>query len=185
MGSTYNPGQKSLGHYCNIHIFLSFLVSVLKQCILFEILLQFSLPPPYTKLKLRKNSGYTHPTSFVGWAEVLDLCGLENDPKMRKCPKSFVHDCSLVCHRNWSIDECCKSSTWRELDGIQFALQFFENHLTDQRVRWKTDNQKFVIIIQVGTMVNDLQDIGLKVFLLVFRRPNSTAYFLGASTTEF
>ena len=144
------------------------------------------LPPPlYTELKLGKNSGYTHPTSFVGWGEGLDLCGLENDPKMRKCPKSFVHDCSLVCHRNWSIDECCKSSTWRELDGIQFALQFFENHLTDQRVRWKTDNQKFVIIIQVGTMVNDLQDIGLKVFLLVFRRPNSTAYFLGASTTEF
>ena len=55
-------------------------------------------------------------------------------PKNAKCPKSFVHDCSLVCHRNWSIEECCKSSTWRELDGIQFALQFFENYLTGQRV---------------------------------------------------
>ena len=49
-----NPGQKSLGQYCNIHIFLSFLGSLLKQCILFEIFLQFSLPPPYTKLKLGK-----------------------------------------------------------------------------------------------------------------------------------
>ena len=48
---TYNPGQKSLGQYCNIHIFLG---SLLKQWIFFEIFLQFSLPPPYTKLKLGK-----------------------------------------------------------------------------------------------------------------------------------
>ena len=50
----YNPEQKSLGQYCNIHIFLSFLGSLLKQCIVFEIFLQFSLPPPYRKLKLGK-----------------------------------------------------------------------------------------------------------------------------------
>ena len=42
----YNPGQKSLGQCCNIHIFLSFLASLLKQYILFEIFLQFSLPLP-------------------------------------------------------------------------------------------------------------------------------------------
>ena len=51
---SYNSGQKSSGQYCNIHIFLSFLGSLLKQCILFEIFWPFSLPPPYTKLKLRK-----------------------------------------------------------------------------------------------------------------------------------
>ena len=39
---------------------------LLKQCILFEIFLQFSLPPPYTKLKSGKNSGYRRPTLFVG-----------------------------------------------------------------------------------------------------------------------
>ena len=50
----YNPGQKSLGQYCNINIFLVFLGSLLKQCSVFEIFLQFSLPPPYTKLKLGK-----------------------------------------------------------------------------------------------------------------------------------
>ena len=90
----YNPSQKSLGQCCNIHIFLSFLGSLLKQCILFEIFLQFSLPPPYTKLKLGKNSGYTRPTLFVGWGEGLDLCELENAPETQKCPKTFVHDCS-------------------------------------------------------------------------------------------
>ena len=44
----------------------SFLGSLLKRCILFENFLQFSLPPPYTKLKLEKNSGYRRPTLFVG-----------------------------------------------------------------------------------------------------------------------
>ena len=68
--------------------------SLLKQCILFKIFLQFCLPPPYTKLKLWKNSGYTHPTLFEGWGEGLGLCQLENAPEMQKCPKTFVHDCS-------------------------------------------------------------------------------------------
>ena len=45
----------SLGEYCNIPIFLSFLGSLLKQCILFGIVLQFSFPPPYTKLKGKKS----------------------------------------------------------------------------------------------------------------------------------
>ena len=52
-------------------IFLSFLASLLKQCIIFEISLHFSLPSPYTKLKLGKNPGYTRPTLFVGWGEEL------------------------------------------------------------------------------------------------------------------
>ena len=93
---TYNPGQKSLGQYCSIHIFLSFLGSLLKQCIFFEIFLQFSFAPPYTKLKLGKNYGYMCPTLFVGWAEGLDLCELENATETQKCPKTFVHDCSII-----------------------------------------------------------------------------------------
>ena len=90
MGFCYNPGQKSLWQYCNIHIFLSFPGFLLTQRILFEIFLQFSLPPPYTKLKLGKNSGYTRPTLFVGWGEGSDLCELENAPETQKCPKTFV-----------------------------------------------------------------------------------------------
>ena len=98
MTLSYNPRQKSLRQYCNIHIFLSFLGSLLKQCILFEIFLQFSLPQPYTELKLGKNSGCTRPTLFVGWGEGLDLCELENAPETQKCPKTFVHDftCSVI-----------------------------------------------------------------------------------------
>ena len=90
---SYNSGQKSSGQYCNIHIFLSFLGSLLKQCILFEIFWPFSLSPPYTKLKLRKNSGYTRPTLFVRWGEELDLCELKNAPETQKCPETFFLDC--------------------------------------------------------------------------------------------
>ena len=61
----------------------------------FRNFLEVLPPPPYTKLKLGKNSGYTRQTLFVGWGEVLGLCELGNAPDMQKCPKTFVHDCSL------------------------------------------------------------------------------------------
>ena len=76
---------KSLGQYRNIHTFLSFLGSLLKQYILFEIFLLFSLPPRYTKLKLGKNSGYTRPTLLGrGWT-----CVNCKTLQKRKCPKTF------------------------------------------------------------------------------------------------
>ena len=82
-----NPEQKSLGQYYNTHIFLSFLGSLSKQCILLEIFSQFSFPPPNTNLKLGKNSGYTRPTLFVEWGEGLDLCELENTQKRKSVPR--------------------------------------------------------------------------------------------------
>ena len=51
----------------------------------------------------QKNSGYTRPALFVGWEEGLDLCELENAPKTQKCPKAFVHDCSLLINQTGSL----------------------------------------------------------------------------------
>ena len=45
---------KVLGTVLQYSYFLSLLSFLLKQCIIFEIFLQFSLAPPYTKLKLGK-----------------------------------------------------------------------------------------------------------------------------------
>ena len=116
---------KVLGQYCNNHIFLSFLGSLLKQWIIFEIFLPFSLPPPYTKLKLGKNSGYTRPTLFVGWGEGWDLCELENARETQKCPKAFVHDCKYFyltltfnimytwIFENWVSKKSTHSTTWQ------------------------------------------------------------------------
>ena len=73
----------SLGEYCNIPIFLSFLGSLLKQCILFGIVLQFSLPPPYTKLK-GKNSEWTRVQHCL-WGEGRGwTCVNWNLPQKRK-----------------------------------------------------------------------------------------------------
>ena len=108
--SSYNPGKKSLGQYFDLYIVLSFVGSLLKQCILFEIFLQFSLPPSCAKLKLRKNFGYTCPTLFEGWGEGLDLCELENAPERQRkapeCPKAFdkilVWGAQLIMHTCWT-----------------------------------------------------------------------------------
>ena len=82
----------------------------------------------------------------------------------------FIQGSSLVCHKNWSTEESQKSSTWRELDAINFALEAFANHLAGQAVACNTDNQNVVRIIQAGSMVKELQDIALSIFLFTSQR---------------
>ena len=62
----------------------------------------------------------------------------------------FIQGSSLVCHKNWSAEESQKSSTWRDLFAISFALEAFDNHLAGQAVTCNTDNQNVVRIIQAG-----------------------------------
>ena len=82
----------------------------------------------------------------------------------------FIEGSSLVCHKNWSTEESQKSSTWRELDAINFALEAFANHLAGQAVACNTDDQNVVRIIQAGSMVKELQDIALSIFLFTSQR---------------
>ena len=49
-------------------------------------------------------------------------------------PGGFIHGSALACHKNWSAGESQKSSTWRELVAINFALEAFDNHLAGQTV---------------------------------------------------
>ena len=83
---------------------------------------------------------------------------------------AFIQGSSLVYHRNWSAEESQKSSTGRELFAIKSALETFGAHLAGQRVRCNTDNQNVVRIIQVGSMVKELQDIALNVLFASHRR---------------
>ena len=46
----------------------------------------------------------------------------------------FIQGSALVCHKNWSAEESQKSSTWRELVAINFALEPFDVHLAGQTV---------------------------------------------------
>ena len=83
---------------------------------------------------------------------------------------AFIQGTDLVFQRNWSLDESEKSSTWRELAAIKFSIEAFGTCLSKQRVRWHTDSQNAVRIIQVGSMVRELQDLALSVFLFTAQR---------------
>ena len=80
----YNPGQKSLGQHCNIHIFLLFLGSLLKQYILFETFLQFSLP---------------HTTKSWNSEKILDT-------RVQHCFRDEGRSWACV---NWKTPKKCKS----------------------------------------------------------------------------
>jgi len=58
---------------------------------------------------------------------------------------------ALVCHKYWSAEESRKSSTWRELVAINFALEAFVNHIAGRAVACNTDNQNVVRIIHAGS----------------------------------
>ena len=78
---------------------------------------------------------------------------------------AYVQRSSLVFHKNWSAAESQNSSTWRELAAVKLVLEAFSTNLAGHRVRWNTDNQNVVRIVQVGSMVEDLQDLALNIFL--------------------
>ena len=83
---------------------------------------------------------------------------------------AFIQGTDLVFQRNWSLDESEKSSTWRKLAAIKFSNEAFGSRLSKQRVRWHTDGQNAMRIIQVGSMVRELQDLALSVFLFTAQR---------------
>ena len=58
------------------------------------------------------------------------------------------------------------SSTWRELAAVWLVLQAVAEQLLNYRVRWFTDNQNVVHILQVGSRKPELHAIALKVLAL-------------------
>ena len=57
-----------------------------------------------------------------------------------------------------------KSSTWRELYAIEFALRSFCGELKNSRVKWFTDNRAAAKIVEVGSTRYDLQCFALRIF---------------------
>ena len=63
-----------------------------------------------------------------------------------------------TCHKLWDQHEIAKSSTWRELSAIEFALKSFLPLVTNTYLKWFTDNQAACRIVQVVCMHKDLHD---------------------------
>ena len=57
-----------------------------------------------------------------------------------------------------------ESSTWRELRAVTKSLEAVAQYLANHRVRWFTDNQNVVRIIQVGSRKQKLQAEALSIF---------------------
>ena len=71
-----------------------------------------------------------------------------------------------VTHGQWAAEEAQKSSTWRELSAVYLVLMSVAVKLANARVRWFTDNQNVVRILQVGSRKPELHEVTLKVFSL-------------------
>ena len=69
----------------------------------------------------------------------------------------------------WSDEERVKSSTWRELRAVTLVLMSVSTKLKNQRVRWFTDNQNVVRILQVGSKQPHLQEEAVKILALAIQ----------------
>ena len=71
-----------------------------------------------------------------------------------------------TAYGQWAVDEAEQSSTWRELTAVWKVLQSLAPKLANHRVRWFSDNQNVVRIIEVGSKQPHLHAIALKIFSL-------------------
>ena len=75
-----------------------------------------------------------------------------------------------VSHGQWSSTEAIKSSTWRELRAVAITFKAFAVQLKNHIIRWFTDNQNVVRIIQVGSRNKVLQAEALDIYKTAIRQ---------------
>ena len=76
----------------------------------------------------------------------------------------MVEHGNQVANGQWSPAEAEQSSTWRELSAVKMVLESFQSKLRHERVRWFTDNQNVVNIVQYGSKKPSLQAEALGIF---------------------
>ena len=69
-----------------------------------------------------------------------------------------------VSHGAWNCYEKVKSSTWKELRAVQLVLESFIPYLSGNNVKWFTDNQNVVKIIEIGSGKPELQLIARSIY---------------------
>ena len=75
-----------------------------------------------------------------------------------------------TAHWQWSKYEATLSSTWRELKAVSLVLDSFAARLAGHRVKWFTNNQNVVRIVEAGSKKQHLQSIALSIFVTYFRQ---------------
>lgn len=87
-----------------------------------------------------------------------------SDASNSGCAVYISADDSPLFYKNWNEIEVRQSSTWRELKCIEHALQSFKNKLSSHRVKWFTDNQSVVSIVEFRSMKLHLHRLAVNIF---------------------
>ena len=74
-----------------------------------------------------------------------------------------------MSHGQWSVDQATCSSTWRELRAVDHVLNSFAPKLKVHTVKWLSDNQNVVQIIQYGSKKSHLQEGAMSIFETCFQ----------------
>ena len=69
-----------------------------------------------------------------------------------------------VAHGAWDQVQKSKSSTWRELKAVEIILKSFLSFLAGTNVKWFTDSQNVVRIVEVGSGKPELLQIAYSIY---------------------
>ena len=71
---------------------------------------------------------------------------------------------SKLFHKMCSVNERAESSTWRKLKAIDLALSCFKDSFQGKTIKWFTDSQNCVKIVNAGSMKEKLHSLALSIF---------------------
>ena len=85
------------------------------------------------------------------------------------CGAIILNNNTQICHRPFTQEERVFSSTRRELIAIEYSLKAFGPILCNSRVKWFTDSQSSVRIVEVGSMQFSLHTLPISIFEFCIR----------------
>ena len=88
-----------------------------------------------------------------------------SDASATSCGAVISLDSQHIYYKLWDSSEASKSSTWRELAAIDFAIESFSSVLESPHVKWYTESQAAAKIVDVGSMKPDVHKMAIKIFV--------------------
>ena len=89
-----------------------------------------------------------------------------SDASDRDFGRYMVEHDPQIAHGQWSTWKAQQSSTWRELKALSIVLQSFVSSLSNEQIRWSTDNNNVVRILMYGSRKPLLQAEAIAIFHL-------------------
>ena len=87
-----------------------------------------------------------------------------SDASAFACDAIILNSNTQICHRLFTQEERAFSSTHRELIAMEYSLKAFGPILRNSRVKWFTDSQSSVRIVEVGSMQFALHAFAISIF---------------------